>query len=229
MAVLFRVLVVVAILAFGSAARAEPVPYAVDTANSLFTVLTRPAGPAAAFGHPHLIVAQAFEATLEVDRDELSASRFTVVVPVRELAFNPPEALREASPRLRALGVIDRPLTELSPRERQSTREVALSPGQLDAERHPEVKARLLEAGEFRVGDAELPHAALVALTVRGREVTRLMPAEIRLDGERLEVEALGEYRFTEFGIEPFSAAFGLLRNEDRFHLYVKLRAEAAR
>jgi hypothetical protein len=44
-----------------------------------------------------------------------------------------------------------------------------------------------------------------------------------------LHAEALGELRFTEFGIEPYTAALGAVKNADQFHLWVDLVATPAK
>ena len=40
--------------------------------------------------------------------------------------------------------------------------------------------------------------------------------------------EIFGEFRFKEFGIEPYSTMLGAIRNDDRFHLYVNTVARRA-
>ena len=60
---------------------------------------------------------------------------------------------------------------------------------------------------------------------VRGKRAER--PARVRYTYRegKLEVEALGEFFFTDFGIKPYSAMLGAVRNRDRFHVYLLLTA----
>jgi hypothetical protein len=45
------------------------------------------------------------------------------------------------------------------------------------------------------------------------------------LTGEELTVEAVGDFAFTDFGIKPYSALFGALGNQDKFHMLVSMKA----
>ena len=74
--------------------------------------------------------------------------------------------------------------------------------------------------------DEEFPWRIEAALTVRGEERATTLRARWELDDEgALTVQAAGEFHFTDFGIEPYSAFFGTVRNQDRFVLFMELRA----
>jgi hypothetical protein len=53
------------------------------------------------------------------------------------------------------------------------------------------------------------------------------VPAAVRYtsEGDALTIEGVGSARFTDFGIKPFSAFMGAVKNLDEFHLYLNLRA----
>ena len=104
------------------------------------------------------------------------------------------------------------------------------SAGQLAAERHPKVRAELL--GLERRGGAGarvgLGWDARIAVELAGARVETKVPLRWELASGELEAEALGELRFTDFGIEPYSAVLGAVRNADLFHLYVSVVARPA-
>jgi hypothetical protein len=103
---------------------------------------------------------------------------------------------------------------------------------QLFAERFPEIRAQLVALAPRGGGRAgarvALGWDARLRLEVRGRTIERHFPARWELDGDELRAELLGELRFTDFGIEPYSALLGAIRNADLFHLYVELVARRA-
>jgi polyisoprenoid-binding protein YceI len=65
-------------------------------------------------------------------------------------------------------------------------------------------------------------------LTIRGRTVERELPATWSAAGGDLSAEVVGEFRWSEFGIEPYSTMFGAIRNDERFHLFVSVFARRA-
>ena len=72
-------------------------------------------------------------------------------------------------------------------------------------------------------GGVAFPYAATLELEVRGKKVAKPVAARYQLADGTLTVEAVGAFRFTDFGIEPYSAFFGAVKNEDEFHAFVSL------
>jgi hypothetical protein len=211
------------------AAWSASLPWRVDPSQSVLAVITHPAGAAGRFGHSHLITARAYHASLAVDEAQITASRFEVALPAAELEVDAPAVATAIEPRLRLLGLLEGAFPRLSADERAGTRDHMLSAGQLDAKAFPEVDASVagLRQEGAVVGGREFQWRVDLRLTVRGRQVTHAVPADISWGNGRLRATALGKFRFSEFGIEPYRAAMGLLQNADEFHVYVELAAEA--
>lgn len=211
------------------AAWSAPVPWRVDPSQSVLAVITHPAGAAGRFGHSHLITARAYRATLEVDEGQITASRYEVALPAAELEVDPPAVATALEPRLRLLGLLEDAFPRLSTDERAATRDHMLSGGQLDAKAFPAIDASAagLRQKSSVVGEREFQWLVDLTLTVRGQQITHAVPADISWGNGRLRATALGKFRFSEFGIEPYRAALGLLQNADEFHVYVELAAEA--
>lgn len=203
--------------------------FAVDPMRSVVAVLTHKAGFAGGFAHNHLITVPVPMAEFAFDPAAPEATRWQGRLAVERLEFDPPAARTTWQGRLRALGALAGDLGPVDEDERRKIRNAGLDAGQLDAARFPELAAEVLGV-ERRPGAAGSPFlwAVKFRLTLHGRTVERDLPATWRLDGEALGVEILGEFRFSEFGIEPYSAFLGAVRNQDRFHLYVALAASAA-
>jgi polyisoprenoid-binding protein YceI len=213
------------VLATGPLAAA---PWRVDPERTAFAVLTHRAGLGARLAHDHLVVARAPVATLDFDPARPQATRFSARVNVIALDVDPSEERAALSPRLIELGALSSPLPAVEPDDRGKVRKAMLTRDQMAPEEFPEVTAELV--GLERRGGAQSARVALgwdarVRLTVRGRAVEKTLPARWEIQDGELAAEALGEFRFTEFGIEPYSTMLGAIRNDDRFHLYVALVA----
>lgn len=163
------------------------------------------------WSHNHAIRAKRFDAKASLD-PESGACTVEIRVPVAELEVDPP-ALR------RRFGLEG----ELDADDREEIRENMLDPDQLDAKRYPSIALRsercTLEGKRLRLkGRFEL----------RGQS----RAVEVELDRTRDE---RGRDRFTgafdikgsEYGLEPYSAGLGAVKNADEMtihlELYVKL------
>jgi len=211
--------------------------------ESILAVVTRRAGPAARLAHDHLVVATGYRTILVFSRDAPEESRFSAELPTEGLVVDDPGEKDRWQGRLQDLGILDSPFGGTSPGDRDRIRMEMLARGQLDADGHPEIRVRLTTARPRdsddpdmvpaeRVGD--FPWVAEVELTVRGRTASTPVAARYEMTGgdtgeARLRVEATGSLRFTELGIEPYSAFLGAVRNADRFHLYLMLEARRER
>ncbi|HLF56922.1 MAG TPA: hypothetical protein VI942_08760 [Thermoanaerobaculia bacterium] len=210
------------------AAPAAAAGWSVDEGSSVFAVLTRPAGAGAKLAHPHLVVARGVKTTLEFDGKSAESARFTLSAPVLSLDVDPTAERKSLAARLETLGAHEGALPPIGDGDRKKIRKSMLEEGQLAAERFPAVRAELVALE--RRGGGEGARVALgwnarVRIEVRGKTVEKTFPARWELEGGELRAEVLGEAKFTEFGIEPYSAFLGAIRNADLFHFYVRLVA----
>ncbi len=215
------------------AAWAAPLPaaeFAIDPAVSVVTALTHKGGFASGLAHDHLILVPIPSGALAFDPEHPEATRWQGRLAVEALDIDPPAARSRWQGRLRELGALDRDLGPVDEGERRKVRSAALAAGQLDAARFPEIEGEVLGVVPRAGGEGSaFPWSVRFRLTLHGRTVVRDLPAGWRLEGDALTVELLGEYTFSEFGIEPYSAFLGAVRNQDRFHLYAALSARATR
>jgi hypothetical protein len=133
-------------------------------------------------------------------------------------------------PRFVELGILDRPLDELSDDTREKIRRTMLSERQLDAEAFPTISARIAAITQERttMGPVDFPYLVALELTVRGTAVTRPLAARYENRDGTIRIEGVGTYRFSDFGIRPYSAMLGAVRNRDEFHVYVTVNLPAA-
>ena len=221
--------VVAAIIAVCAAwsASAAPLSFKLDPTRSVFAIVTHKAGLAAAFAHSHLVSATRYEASLSADPVDLTLSRFEFQTRVQDLDIDDPNIVARVRPALIAMAIKD-DYPKLSMSNRDTTRKNMWSPQQLDAEQFPLISANVIkiEAVQTRIGEVVFDYILDMQITLHGRSVTRRIPAHISINEHQLAAEALGALRFSDFNIEPFRSVGGLIRVEDRFHLYVKLAAQ---
>lgn len=211
--------------AAGEPAEVEGVgSWEIQVAESTLAVVTFRGGVAGRLAHDHLIHAGDFSASLSLDPDEPEEASFSGSVQVQDLVVDDPERMERVQPLIHSLDLMEREFGEIDADERAEVRQEMLSPGQLDARAHPEIHFEALDV--WRDEEAEyFPWRARVALTVRGEtQETELRGRWLEENGT-VRVLLGGHLRFTDFGIEPFRAVLGTVRNQDTFALFLDLVA----
>jgi hypothetical protein len=208
-------------------------PMEVDPEASVLAVVTHKGGFASGLGHDHLIAAGSYSAELQLDPEDpldLTAARFTLEAPVAGLRVDEDPLRERTFPRLKALGILEEPFESLSDKDRRKIGDSMRGKSQLDGKGHPAIALRVLsvEREAIEIEGESFPWSAQVAFTVRGKTVEKGVALRVERVAERIHLEAVGEFLFTEFGIEPYSAALGAVKNQDRFHLYARIVARPA-
>jgi polyisoprenoid-binding protein YceI len=195
--------------------------------DSVFAVITHKTGVAAKLAHNHFIAARQFNGTITANPEQLNSGKFTFQTKVSELEFDRSDLQKKWFPFIRELGWHTEPFSELKDSDRETIREHALADDQMAVNKYPEISAQLetLSDSPSRVGSKSFTKKASVSLKIHGQTVKRDFAANINLQGQELIVEAVGEFKFTEFGIKPYKALMGALGNEDRFNMLVSFRA----
>ncbi|MBM3381393.1 MAG: YceI family protein [Betaproteobacteria bacterium] len=195
--------------------------------DSVFAIITRKSGVAARLAHNHFIVARDFDAQLSADSKNPTSGAFSFKTRVTDLEVDRAELQKRWYPTVQSLGWLKEPFEALKDSDRDTIRENMLASGQLNAEKFPEISAKIekIVDAQEKIGERSFSKKATVALTIRGQTVNRDFPANISLQGEELQVEAAGSLKFTDFGIEPYKALMGALGNDDRFYVLVSFRA----
>jgi hypothetical protein len=197
------------------------------TDDSLFAIVTNKEGIAAGLAHDHLISASEFEADLQVDRDTLESTRLTLRFPVSGLQVDNTEAGKKWYPKVSALGMVDEPFSDHSESRARKIRKTMLGKRQLHADDHPVIEAELLSvtAKENEWGGQTFAYMLETRVTVKGKTVTKQFPGNLYFEDGAFRLVAAGSMNFTDFGIKPYSTAFGAMANADQFYLYVDVTA----
>lgn len=201
-------------------------PWRIDAARSIFALATRKGGWAEGRAHDHVVVAGQFQAALHWAGDPATAD-FDLQLLATDLEADPIEVRRKVAARLAELGLRDGELSEISEQQRAKIRETMLSDDQLDAEQFPNVAVELVEVREeaSTLGLLEATHRGEIELDAHGRKARVPFQARLVESATDLEIEAVGSVRFTDLGIEPYSAFLGAVKNLDETTLYLKLVA----
>ncbi|MEX2526896.1 MAG: hypothetical protein WEA09_04600 [Gemmatimonadota bacterium] len=204
---------------------AQPPGLEVIPDSSYLVVITRRAGAAARLAHDHLIAARGWEMELQLPPDQNpKAVSFHLTVPVDSLVVDDPELKDRLEDRLQLLGIIPGAFSSTSADDRRDIREAMVAENQLNALTHPLVEVRLVSARQ-EPDHPDFPFGLTVELSAAGGATVGEMRGRVVEAEGRVHVEAYGPVHFTQLGIEPYSAFWGLVRNQDRFYLYLSLRA----
>jgi hypothetical protein len=213
------------LLLAGRGAYAEE--YRILAEQSVFAVVTHKGGFASGMAHNHFIAASNYAVRLDFDETDPLATKLEVRFAAEDLVVDSPEQRQRWYPRLEALGILDKSFGELSDKDRENIRKTMLSEKQLDATAFPEISARIVSVAMegAELGGVELSHRVTLALSTHGQSVEKPLMARYELVDRTLRIEAVGVFRFRDFGIKPYSAMLGAVKNKDEFHIYVSLVA----
>jgi hypothetical protein len=211
-------------------ARLDAGEYRIVPEQSVFAIVTHRGGLAGGAAHNHFITASNYTARLAFDTSEPLATEFEIRFAVEDLVVDSAELRRKWYPRLEALGILDEPFKDLSDDDRQKIRQTMLDKNQLDSTAFPSISARIEDAvaEPSKKGDVETPYRVTLRLEVHGRSVEAPVSARYEFAEEVLRIEATGMFRFRDFGIKPYSAMLGMVKNKNEFHVYVHLVAVPA-
>ncbi|MEM1178245.1 MAG: YceI family protein [Acidobacteriota bacterium] len=199
-------------------------PWTLDPEASVFAVITHKDGVAAKLAHNHLVTAHDVTAELAFDPGAPEASSLRFETPVEALQIDEPSEQARWYPRIAELGLLDEEFSEIDAGKRDKIRGSMLGRKQLDARTH----ATLSGATGAIKKDSEGLYVVELELTIKGQPASRPISARYRVDGERLVIEGWGRFEFTDFGIKPYSAMLGAVKNANGFHVYLQLEATRA-
>jgi polyisoprenoid-binding protein YceI len=221
-------------LALAGAAFAQPTeaaPLTLDRAASVFAVVTRKDGVAAAMAHDHFIVAEDFNAIISIEGDDWSRASAQVEVDAKSLKIDEPAAYQQWLPALKAAGLLAQ-ASEVDADDRATIAATMIGDDQLDVATFPKITGRL---ERFHLDAAHPGHfTAELTLVIHGKTLTRTAALTVDRQANGSGKESLLAasltlpLKFSDFGIEPFHAFLGAVRNRDDFTLFVRIRATAA-
>lgn len=211
----------------GSPVTSEVWDFQVKSEDSFFSIVTQKKGFAAALAHNHLIAARAYQADLKANPQELEKGTFSFSTKASELEVDRADLQKRWFPTIKSLGWLTEPFSELKDSDRETIREHMLDSNQLNGKKFPEITAKVIDikSSETKLGEKNFSKSATVAVTLLNKTVSRPFATNLTLKGDELTVEAAGQFKFSDFGITPYSALLGAVGNQDQFFMLVNIRA----
>jgi hypothetical protein len=196
---------------YRKAARDGEAVYRVDSQRSHVFIRTGRDGPMKAAGHDHVIASADVEGLVLVS-DDPGKSRADLRLPLQQLVVDDP-ANRERfgmEPELPA-SAIDGTTRNMQEKVLESSRFPWVTVG-----------ARVLS---LHAKQAELD----VSVALHGTSIEYQVPADLAIDDDALTVSGSMSIRHADFGLQPFSAAGGLLRVAEEIEIVFEIVAERSK
>jgi polyisoprenoid-binding protein YceI len=200
-------------LALTAPAAVAAAEYTVDSERSELVVRLFKAGMASGLAHDHVIRATSFSGAVHWDPAQQAAASVEVSADAGSLVVDEPDA--------RARHGLEGELDEDDRGKVQRTMESAK---QLDVQAHPEMafRSRSVRA----TGDNEVEITG--DLTLHGTTRSVRFTTAPTVDGDVLAATAELDFLQSDFGIKPYSAMLGAVKNQDGAKLVVRLVAVRA-
>lgn len=196
------------ILLWIPAAAAAPRTFAIDGNKSSATAHVGKTGIGSFAGHEHNVVAQTIQGEVVLDLEELSKSSVDLIVDARSLKIS-----EEGEPQGDA------------PKVQQAMR----GPDVLDVARYATIHFRSLDVTGKQGAAGWIDLTVAGELSLHGAVKRFTLPVHLQVRGETLTAAGKMVVKQTDFGIEPSSAAGGLVRVEDEVALTFQIEARATK
>jgi polyisoprenoid-binding protein YceI len=187
--------------------------YRVSAQHSSVHILVYRGGTLASLGHNHVMTSTAINGSVWLG-DTVERAGFNIVVPANELIVDDNEA--------RAAEGADFPLN-IADDARAGTKRNMLSAALLDGEHYPFVTLK-----SVAISGALTAPQVTFELTLKDQKRRFTIPVALERNDKQLHVRGEFDFKQTDFGIKPFSAALGALQVQDAVKIKFDLVAVAA-
>lgn len=193
-----------ALVAFTAAAE----PWSLDLNATELAVKVFKTGAGSSLAHDHVVVASKFTGKGSLDEAGKPESlQLELVVDVNALVPDEPEARRK----------YHLPNTPVPEDDRKKVKANMLDADQLDAAKFPTITFVVSKVYAEESGALQ----CLGKLTLHGVTKELLFPIKVKTGEGTVEGDASVRFKTSDFGIKPYSAALGLIRNKDDVELVV--------
>ncbi|MEO1170555.1 MAG: YceI family protein [Myxococcota bacterium] len=158
------------------------------------------------FSHNHAIRARQVRSEIALEQD--GSCRVSLRFPVSALEVDAPASRKKYGLK----GQLDQD-------DRADIRESMLDEDQLDGKRYPEIS---FVSDRCRLGDSDLTLNGKIRIRGKSKPVRTTLTRD-RGPGGRMRLRGSIPIRGTDFGIEPYSAGLGAVKNEDAMSLELEL------
>jgi polyisoprenoid-binding protein YceI len=188
------------------AALAAPRTFTIDEGTSSASAHVGKTGFASFAGHEHVVVARNMQGEVVLDAENLAASSVDIIVDARSLKVR-----EEGEPEGDAVKV------------QQAMR----GPHQLDVDAHRTIHFRSTEVKGRQAGPAGFELQVVGELSLHGMKKPYSVPIKLAVNGNQLVASGKLVIKQSDFGIEPTTAAGGLVKVENEVPVEFKIAARA--
>ena len=189
--------------------------FAIDGAASDIHWLVYKAGAFARLGHNHVIAVPVPKGSVTVDGQDLSASRFEIVIPVADLVID--------DPKLRS-GLGEEFSSVPTAKDIEGTRHNMLTDRVLNGEKFPTI--RVTGTGPFGAADAQ---TFKLKVELLGRTVDVTAPTKVTVADDRVEASGQFDLNHADLGMQPFTVMMGALQVGEKLSFSYHVVARPAR
>lgn len=186
--------------------------FAIDKAKSSIVIQVFKDGAAAALAHDHVVDVKDFAGAIVADAADPAAA--SVEVTAQTASFFNDDA------KLRKKFGLD---SEISEKDRKAVEENMKSKEQLDIAGFPTVK--FVSTSVKKGADGKLTLAGKLTLHGVTKDVT--MPLDAKVTGDDVDGSASFRIKTSDYGIKPYSALLGAVKNKDEIVLHLHLVGHA--
>lgn len=200
-----------AALLFSGGALAAPTTYTL-TPESTLDARVYKAGVASGLAHDHVIRAGTVEGKVTYDPQAPHMMTLVINVPTASLKADPSRVRHQ-------YGLPN----DIDEGDRKKIEKNMKAADQLNVAKYPTITFKLTLAA--KVGNAFVVEGDL---TIRGKTKRVNLPVKITADGKRFVGTGEVRVHHRDFGFEPYSAALGAVKNQEKIDLVLKLVGQAS-
>jgi hypothetical protein len=205
-------------------------PATVAISKSTLAIVTQKEGIASGLAHRHIIVAAKWIASLDlkngVATNHLESGTAKISIPSADLIVDSPDAAQGIVEVLKSGKIWDPSSDKLSPENAEKVRENMLVDSQLAASKFPVIQGSGAFTDCKKSSDLLTECTLELTLKVRDRTVTKTLPLSLKNQDGEWTADFLGKFKFSEFGIKPYTALMGAIAVTDEFVLACRLAAK---
>jgi polyisoprenoid-binding protein YceI len=192
----------------GLSHRADAAPYVVDPDQSELVVRLFKAGIAAGLAHNHVIRATHVKGQAEVNFENPSVSTIWAEAPAK--------ALQADDPALRQKYNLEEQMSES---DRQKVQKTMLSADQMDVDKYPSIRFESTAIEKL----AEGRYLITGVMNMHGAKQQISFPAIVTQEEGKIRGQGSFRFKQSDYGITPYSAFFGSVRNQDEAMMNIDL------
>lgn len=184
--------------------------WTLDTGKSELVVKVWKTGAAAGLAHDHVVRASKFEGTVSLeDPDRVETLALSIKLDVASLVPDEPDVRKK-------YGVANPGPAEA---DQKKVKENMLGEDQLNAAKFPSIEFATTKF--FREESGALQCTG--KLTVHGVTKEVVFPVTVKTGDRVMEGDARLRFKTSDYGVKPYSAALGLIKNRDEVELVLHL------